>query len=41
MYGTAKIDHQLPTDMTVLIADYFAEHPVVTANQPTNFNVKY
>ncbi|WP_318764843.1 bifunctional metallophosphatase/5'-nucleotidase [Lactiplantibacillus carotarum] len=41
MYGTAKIDHQLPTDMTVLIADYFAKHPVVNATEPTNFNVKY
>ncbi|ETY73060.1 2', 3'-cyclic nucleotide 2'-phosphodiesterase [Lactiplantibacillus fabifermentans T30PCM01] len=41
MYGTEKIDHQLPTDMTVLIADYFATHPVVDATQPTNFNVRY
>ncbi|MFC6181755.1 bifunctional metallophosphatase/5'-nucleotidase [Lactiplantibacillus daowaiensis] len=41
MYQTAKIQHQLPTDMTVLIADYFAKHPVVTATQPTNFKVHY
>lgn len=41
MFGTEKIDRQLSTDMTVLIADYFAEHPVVTATQPTNFKVTY
>ncbi|VDG21314.1 bifunctional metallophosphatase/5'-nucleotidase [Lactiplantibacillus mudanjiangensis] len=41
MYNTTKIDRQLSTDMTVLIADYFAKHPVVTATQPTNFKVIY
>ncbi|MFB9768972.1 bifunctional metallophosphatase/5'-nucleotidase [Lactiplantibacillus modestisalitolerans] len=41
MYQTDKIERQLSTDMTVLIADYFAEHPVVTASQPTNFTVSY
>ncbi|MFD1420595.1 bifunctional metallophosphatase/5'-nucleotidase [Lactiplantibacillus songbeiensis] len=41
MFSTTKIQRQLPTDMTVLIADYFAKHPVVTATQPTNFKVKY
>ncbi|ARK35531.1 bifunctional metallophosphatase/5'-nucleotidase [Lactiplantibacillus plantarum] len=41
MYQTAKIIRRLPTDMTVLIADYFAQHPVVNATQPTNFQVHY
>ncbi|CAM3042408.1 bifunctional metallophosphatase/5'-nucleotidase [Lactiplantibacillus plajomi] len=41
MYTTEKIDRRLPTDMTVLIAEYFATHPVVNAVQPTNFNVEY
>lgn len=41
MYSTHKIEHQLPTDMTVLIADYFDQHPIVDAIQPTNFKVHY
>lgn len=41
MYRTDKIERRLPTDMTVLIADYFAQHPVVNAVQPTNFNVRF
>jgi len=41
MYSTNKIIRRLPTDMTVLIADYFANHPVVNATQPDNFKVRY
>lgn len=41
MFSTHKIQRQLATDMTVLIADYFAAHPVVTATQPLNFKVRY
>ncbi|AVK63960.1 bifunctional metallophosphatase/5'-nucleotidase [Lactobacillus sp. CBA3606] len=41
MYSRDKITRQLSIDMTVLIADYFAENPVVTARQPTNFKVLY
>jgi len=41
MYNTTKIIRRLPTDMTVLIADYFASHPVVNATKPDNFKVHY
>lgn len=36
MFGAEKIVKELQVDITDLIADYFKEHPVVTAHEPHN-----
>ncbi|WP_412989601.1 bifunctional metallophosphatase/5'-nucleotidase [Pediococcus siamensis] len=40
MFSAAKIIREVPIDMTELISDYFAHHPIVTAIQENNFRLK-
>lgn len=39
MYDASKIIREVQTDMTELIADYLAEHPVIEATTNQNFHV--
>ncbi len=41
MFSTDKVVREVNMDMTELITDYLEKHPLVVAQQPQNFTVKY